>query len=54
MWGVFAGITVFIVLVQMIEEARLRHEDKKRLADMRKNFSMKKRWDVLRGRSMSD
>jgi hypothetical protein len=54
MWGVFAGITVFIILLQMIEVWRLRREDKKRLIGMRKHFSMKHRWDALKGRWVDD
>jgi hypothetical protein len=54
MWGVFAGITVFIILLQVIEGWRLRREDKKRLIGMRKHFAMKHRWDALRGRWVDD
>ena len=54
MWGVFAGITVFIVLVQMIEEVRLRRDDNKRLTVMRTRVSMKHRWDALKGRWVDD
>ena len=31
MWGIFAGITVFIILLRLIEEWRLHREDKSRL-----------------------
>ena len=54
MWGIFAGITVFIILLQMVEEGRLRREDKKRLTGMRKHFSMRHRWDALKGRWVDD
>jgi hypothetical protein len=54
MWGIFAGITAFIVIYQMIEQWRLRRADKRRLTEMRKHFSMGHRWDALRGRWADD
>jgi hypothetical protein len=54
MWGIFAGITLWIILYPMLVEWRQRQADKKRLADMRRHFSMNHRWDALRGRWMDD
>ena len=50
MWGIFAGITLWIIVYPVFEEWRQRQLDKKRLADMRRHFSMKHRWDALQGR----
>ena len=50
MWGIFAGITAFIILLQIAEEWRLRRDDKKRLDDMREHFGKGHRWDALKGR----
>jgi hypothetical protein len=43
MWGIFAGITAFIVVYQMIEQWRLRRADKRRLTEMRKHS----RWGTV-------
>jgi hypothetical protein len=54
MWGIFAGITLWIIAYPIFEEWRQRQLDKKRLADMRRHFSMKHRWDALLGRWMDN
>jgi hypothetical protein len=46
MWGIFAGITLWVIVYPMFVEWRQRQLDKKRLADMRQHFSMKHRWDM--------
>jgi hypothetical protein len=54
MWGVFAGISLWIVLYPMIDEWREHRADKRRLADMRRHFALGHRWDVLQGRWMDN
>ena len=54
MWGIFAGIALWMIVYPVIEEWRQHWLDKKRLANMRRHFSMKHRWDVLQGRWMDD
>jgi hypothetical protein len=43
--GIFAGISAFIVICQTIEQWQLRRTDKRRLTEMRKQFSMGHRWE---------
>jgi hypothetical protein len=50
MWGVFAGIALWVVFYPAIRDWRQRQADKKRLAEMRKHFSLRHRWDALKGR----
>jgi hypothetical protein len=50
MWEIFAGIALWAILYPMTQEWLQRRTDKKRLADMRKHFSMRHRWDALKGR----
>ena len=54
MWGIFAGITLWVIVYPMFVEWRQRQLDKKHLADMRRHFSMKHRWDALQGRWMDN
>jgi hypothetical protein len=50
MWEIFAGIALWAILYPMTQEWLQRRTDKKRLADMRKHFSMRHQWDALKGR----
>jgi hypothetical protein len=50
MWGVFAGIALWVAFYPVIRDWRQRQADKKRLAEMRKHFSLRHRWDALKGR----
>jgi hypothetical protein len=54
MWGIFAGITLWVIAYPFFEEWRQGRLDRKRLADMRRHFSLKHRWDSLQGRWMDD
>jgi len=54
MWGVFAGIALWVIVYPMYLEWRQRQLEKKRLVDMRRHFSLKHRWDALQGRWVDD
>lgn len=54
MWGIFAGIALWMLLFPIIADWRQRRLDVERLAAMRRHFSLKHRWDALRGRWMDD
>jgi len=49
MWGFFVGVTLAFVLYSFYEEWQQRRVDKKRLADMRKDFKVGRRFDVTKG-----
>jgi hypothetical protein len=54
MWGIFAGITLWVIIYPMFAEWRQRQLDQKRLADMRQHVAMKHRWDALQGRWLDE
>jgi hypothetical protein len=54
MWGIFAGIALWLILYPLIEEWQQRRLDKQRLANMRRHFSLGHRWDALQGRWVDD
>ena len=49
MWGVFAGITMWVIVYPMFLEWRQRQLDRRHLANMRRHFSLKHRWDSIAG-----
>jgi hypothetical protein len=53
MW-MFAGITLTLIILPMLEGWRLRRDDKKRLENMRRSFSAGQHWDALKGRWSDD
>jgi hypothetical protein len=54
MWGIFAGMALWVVLYPTIREWQDKRADKKRLADMRKHALMGHRWDALKGRWLDE
>jgi hypothetical protein len=54
MWGIFAGIGLWIILYPLIRDWQDGRADKKRLAAMRKHASMGHRWDPLQGRWLDE
>jgi hypothetical protein len=53
-WGIFAGISIFVALYPVYVDWAMRRSEKKRLADMRKHVAMRHRWDPVKGKWLDD
>jgi hypothetical protein len=49
-WGIFAGISIFVALYPVYVDWEMRRAEKKRLSDMRKHVAMGHRWDPIQGK----
>jgi hypothetical protein len=54
MWGIFAGVALWVAFYPFIHDWQQSRADKKRLATMRKHASMGHRWDPLLGRWLDE
>jgi hypothetical protein len=54
MWGLFVGVSLAFVLYSFYEEWQQRRLNKKHLAEMRKDFAGRRRWDVAKGQWVDD
>jgi hypothetical protein len=54
MLEILAACTLFFIAYPFLEEWRQRRFDKRRLADMRRHFAARHRWDALQGRWIDD
>jgi hypothetical protein len=49
-WGIFAGISIFVALYPLYGDWEIRRTEKKRLSQMRKHVAMRHRWDPVQGK----
>jgi hypothetical protein len=54
MWGVFAGMSLWVAFYPMIHEWLEHRAHERQLAAMRKHVALGHRWDVLQGRWTDD